>query len=283
MEGNYQYPSKDPMFRLAQEMRIRNFSPKTIQAYLHYNKELLRFASRDAREIDGQDIRDYIDCLFNLGKSSATVNLAINAFKFYYEGVMRRKFFVSKASIKRPKSEKKLSVVLNKSEVVAMINSLDNVKYKLVIQILFGSGLRISELVNLKINDIDFIRKVITIRQGKGAKDRITIVSGKILGEIEKYLLEYQPLVFLFESHRAGEKLSARSAQKVVTEAARLAGVNPEASAHSLRHSFATHLLENGTDIRYIQELLGHARLATTQIYTKVASNMIRAIKSPLE
>ena len=283
MEGNYQYPSKDPMFRLAQEMRIRNFSPKTIQAYLHYNKELLRFASRDAREIDGQDIRDYIDCLFNLGKSSATVNLAINAFKFYYEGVMRRKFFVSKASIKRPKSEKKLSVVLNKSEVVAMINSLDNVKHKLVIQILFGSGLRISELVNLKINDIDFIRKVITIRQGKGAKDRITIVSGKILGEIEKYLLEYQPLVFLFESHRAGEKLVIRSVQKVVADAVASAGVNPDASAHSLRHSFATHLLESGTDIRYIQELLGHARLETTQIYTKVANNMIRGIRSPLE
>jgi len=283
MEGNYQYPSKDPMFRLAQEMRIRNFSPKTIQAYLHYNKELLRFASRDAREIDGQDIRDYIDCLFNLGKSSATVNLAINAFKFYYEGVMRRKFFVSKASIKRPKSEKKLPVVLSKAEVLKMIDCLDNIKHKLMIQILFGSGLRVSEVVDLKINDINFIRKVITIRQGKGAKDRITIVSDKTLGEIEKYLLEYQPLVFLFESHRAGEKLSVRSAQKVVAEAAKLAGVNPEVSAHSLRHSFATHLLESGTDIRYIQELLGHARLETTQIYTKVANNKIRGIKSPLE
>jgi len=283
MEGNYQYPSKDPMFRLAQEMRIRNFSPKTIQAYLYYNKELSRFASKDVREIDRQDIRDYIDCLFNLGKSSSTVNLAINAFKFYYEGVLHRKFFMPKTGIRRPKSEKKLPVVLNKEEVVAMINSLDNIKHKLVIQILFGSGLRVSEVVDLKINDIDFIRKIITIRQGKGAKDRITIVSDKTLGDIGKYLLEYQPLVFLFESHRAGEKLSARSAQKVVAEAAKLAGVNPEVSAHSLRHSFATHLLESGTDIRYIQELLGHARLETTQIYTKVANNKIRGIKSPLE
>ena len=283
MEGNYQYPSKDPMFRLAQEMRIRNFSPKTIQAYIHYNKELLRFASKDAREINNQDIRDYLDYLFNSGKASSTVNLAINALKFYYEGVMRRKFFVSKASIKRPKSEKKLPVVLSKAEVLKMIDCLDNIKHKLMIQILFGSGLRVSEVVDLKINDINFIRKVITIRQGKGAKDRITIVSDKTLGEIEKYLLEYQPLVFLFESHRAGEKLSVRSAQKVVAEAAKLAGVNPEVSAHSLRHSFATHLLERGTDIRYIQELLGHARLETTQICTKVANNKIREIKSPLE
>ncbi|MBI2459004.1 MAG: tyrosine-type recombinase/integrase [Parcubacteria group bacterium] len=283
MEGNYQYPSKDPMFRLAQEMRIRNFSPKTIQAYLHYNKELLRFASKGVREIERQDIRDYIDCLFNLGKSSSTVNLAINAFKFYYESVLQRKFFVPGAGIKRPKSEKKLPVILSKAEVIKMIDCLDNIKHKLMIQILFGSGLRVSEVVDLKINNIDFIRKIIIIRHGKGAKDRITIVSEQTLNNIEKYLLEYQPLVFLFESHRAGEKLAVRSVQKVVTEAVKSAGVNSNASAHSLRHSFATHLLENGTDIRYIQELLGHSRLETTQIYTKVANNMIKEIKSPLE
>lgn len=283
MEGNYQYPSKDPMFRLAQEMRIRNFSPKTIQAYLYYNKELLRFASKDVKEMERQDIRDYIDYLFNSGKSSSTVNLAINAFKFYYEGVLRRKFFVPGTGIGRPKSEKRLPVVLSKQEIVKMIDCLDNIKHKLIIQILFGSGLRISEVVDLKINDIDFFRKIITVRQGKGAKDRITIVSEQTLKNIEKYLLEYQPLTYVFESHEAGEKLSVRTAQKVVEEAIKLAGANPAASAHSLRHSFATHLLEGGTDIRYIQELLGHARLETTQIYTKVANNKLRDIKSPLE
>ncbi len=282
MEGNYQYPSKDPMFRLAQEMRIRNFSPKTIKAYLHYNKELLRFASKDVREIEKQDIRDYIDFLFSLGKSSSTVNLALNAFKFYYEGILRRKFFMSGAGIKRPKAEKKLPVVLNREEVIKMIDCQDNFKHKLMIQILFGSGLRVSEVVDLKINDIDFIRKIITIRHGKGAKDRITVVSEQTLNNIEKYLDQYQPLAYLFESYRAGEKLAARSVQKVVAEAVGLAGVNPAASAHSLRHSFATHLLESGTDIRYIQELLGHARLATTQIYTKVANHKIREIISPL-
>ncbi|MDD4271724.1 MAG: tyrosine-type recombinase/integrase [Patescibacteria group bacterium] len=270
------------MFRLAQEMRIRNFSPKTIQAYLYYNKELLRFASKDVRDINRDDLRDYIDCLFTLGKSSSTVNLAINAFKFYYEGVLPRKFFVPKSGIRRPKSEKRLPVVLSKAEAIKMIDCLENIKHKLMIRILFGSGLRVSEVVDLKINDIDFIRKIIIVRQGKGAKDRITIISEQTLGDIEKYLLEYQPLVFLFESHNAGEKLAVRSVQKVVGEAVNLAGVNPGASAHSLRHGFATHLLENGTDIRYIQELLGHARLETTQIYTKVANNMIRGIKSPL-
>lgn len=271
------------MFRLAQEMRIRNFSPNTIQVYLYYNKEFLRFASKDVREIKKQDIRDYVDCLFNLGKSSSTVNLAINAFKFYYEVIMQRKFFVPKIGIQRPKAEKKLPVVLSKAEAIMMINSLDNIKHKLMIQILFGSGLRVSELVDLKINDINFFRKIITVRQGKGAKDRITIVSEQTLNNIEKYLAEYQPLAYLFESYEAGHKLNVRSAQKVVEEAAKRAGVNPDASAHSLRHSFATYLLESGTNIRYIQELLGHARLETTQIYTKVASNKIREIRSPLE
>jgi site-specific recombinase XerD len=274
--------SRDPMFYLEQEMRIRNFSPKTIQAYLYYNKELLYFANKNTKEIEKQDIRDYIDCLFNLGKSSSTVNLAINAIKFYYEGTLQRRFFAPKVGVRRPKAEKKLPVVLSKEEIIMMINSLDNAKHKLIIQILFGSGLRISELIDLKINDIDFFRKIITIRHGKGAKDRITIISEQTLDNIEKYLSEYQPLTYLFESYEAGHKLNARSAQKVVEEAVKLAGVNSEASAHSLRHSFATHLLESGTDIRYIQELLGHARLETTQIYTKVANNMLRNIKSPL-
>ena len=139
-----------------------------------------------------------------------------------------------------------------------------------------------SELIDLKINDIDFFRKIITVRLGKGAKDRITIVSEQTLNNIEKYLSEYQPLVYLFESYEAGRKLNVRSAQKVVEEAAKLAGVNSEVSAHSLRHSFATHLLESGTDIRYIQELLGHARLETTQVYTKVANNKLVNIRSPL-
>jgi integrase/recombinase XerD len=274
--------TRDPIFNLSQEMRIRNFSSKTIQAYLYYNKEILRFANKSPIEINSEDLRDYIDCMFNLCKSSSTVNLAINAFKFYYEVILRRKFFFPHSGIRRPKSEKKLPVVLSKIEVIKMIDSLNNIKHKLILQILFGSGLRVSELVNLKINDIDFFRRIITIRQGKGAKDRITIVSDQTLRNIEKYLLEYQPLVYLFESHEAGEKINVRTAQKVVEISAKQVGVNPDVSAHSLRHSFATHLLENGTDIRYIQELLGHRRLETTQIYTKVCNNALTNIQSPM-
>jgi len=274
---------RDPLFRLKQEMKIRNFSQKTIISYLYYNREFLRFASEKSPiEINRQDIRDYIDFMFSQRKSQATVNVAINALKFYYGAILGRNFFNDKYGVKRPKRAKNLPVILAKEEIVRMINALGNLKHKLMLQILYGSGLRVSEVVNLKINDIDFFRRIITVRLGKGAKDRVTVVSAATLGNIDKYLLEYKPLVYLFE-RETGEKLTARAVQKVVYNAARAAGIGKNPSAHSLRHSFATHLLENGTDIRYIQALLGHARLETTQIYTKVAANNLRAIKSPLD
>lgn len=276
--------SRDPMYFLEQEMRIRNFSPKTIHTYLHYNKELLRFASHKLpKEINKQDIKDYLDFLFNSGKSASTVNLIINALKFYYEQVLQRKFFIPNVGIKRPKKDKKLPIVLSKQEIVKMIKATDNLKHKLIIQILYGSGLRISEIVNLQINDIDFNRNVITIKSGKGRKDRITILSKQILENVNKYLQQWHPLVYLFESYEAGKKINIRSAQKVVEDAIKRAGVNKAASAHSLRHSFATHLLENNVNLRYIQSMLGHVRLETTQIYTKVANNKLREISSPLD
>ena len=284
MNGNYQYPSKDPMFKLEQEMRIRNFSPKTIHTYLHYNKELLRFASyKSPKEITKQDIKDYLDFLFSNGKSSSTVNLVINALKFYYEQILRRKFFIPSIGIRRPKKDKKLPIILSKQEIVKMIEATDNLKHKLIIQILYGSGLRISEVVNLQINDIDFNRRIIIIKSGKGKKDRITILSKQILENINNYLRQYHPMAYLFESYEPGKKINIRSAQKVVINAMKKANIGKEATAHSLRHSFTTHLLEAGTDIRYIQELLGHARLETTQIYTKVANNKLREINSPLD
>jgi len=266
-----------------QEMRIRNFSPKTIESYVYYNKELLRFASKFADEISKQDIKDFLDFLISSGKSISTVNLAINAFKFYYQTILNRKFFDFRAGIVRPKSPKKLPVVLSKEEVSAMISVVGNLKHQIMIEIMYGSGLRVGELVNLRINDIDFNRCLIYIKGGKGNKDRNTIGSVKVFAEIEQYLLEYQPLIFLFEGYEAGQKINVRSAQAVVARAAERADINKEVSAHTLRHSFATHLLEAGTDIRYIQELLGHAKLQTTQIYTHVASNDLESIKSPLD
>jgi len=275
--------SRNPDFILEQEMRLRNFSQKTIKAYLYYNRELLRFASgKSSKEIIKQDIKDYLDFLINRQKSTSTINLAINALKFYYSGILGRSFFDFKLGIKRPKKEKKLPIVLSKQEILSMIEVVDNIKHKLVIELLYGSGLRVSELVNLRINDIDFNRKIVNVRAGKGNKDRITIIPAKVLEKLSDYLLEYKPLEFIFESYEPGQKLSVRSAQKIVEETAKKAGIRKNVSAHSLRHSFATHLLEQGTNLRYIQELLGHARLETIQIYTKVAVNKFSEINDLL-
>lgn len=271
--------ARDPMFNLNQEMRLRNFSRKTAKAYLYYNKELLRFASdKSPKDISRQNIRDYLDFLVSSGKSSSTLNLVINALKFYYEKIIRRSFFSSDLGIKRPKTGKKLPVVLSKEEVARMIKATENLKHKLIIQILYSSGLRVSELISLKINDIDFDRKTVIIKEGKGNKDRITIISAVVLENVNKYIAEYRPLIYLFEGFEAGEKISVRTAQKIIENACQLSGINKDASAHSLRHSFATHLLEQGVNLRYIQALLGHARLETTQIYTKVAVNNFNQI-----
>lgn len=281
-KSNYLYPSKDPMWRLEQEMRLRNFSKRTIRAYLYYNREMLRFANKFSDKISRQDIKDYLDFLISNGKSPSTVNLAINALKFYYEKIMPRKFFDYAFGIKRPKKEKTLPLVLSKQEIIKIIQATDNLKHKLMIQILYSSGLRVSELAGLEINDIDFYRKIINVKSGKGKKDRITIVSKQVLSNTEKYLKEFRPLRYLFEGYTAGQKISGRSIQKAVYEASKRAKIKKNISAHSLRHSFATHLLENNVNLRYIQSLLGHKRLETTQIYTKVAVNKISNIEDLL-
>jgi len=163
-----------------------------------------------------------------------------------------------------------------------MINSTDNLKHKLVIQVLYSTGLRVDELRNLEIDQIDFERKSVFVKAGKGRKDRITIIAQTVLENIGKYLLAYQPLRYLFESFAPERKMSIRSLQKIVTGAALKSGIRKNVSAHTLRHSFATHLLENNVNLRYIQSLLGHARLETTQIYTQVAANNLREIKDLL-
>lgn len=265
------FPSDNPWLKFEQLLKTRNFSQKTIDSYVYYNKEFLRFASKFADDVSRQDIVNYLDYLFSSGRSESTVNLAINSLKHYYNNVLSRNFFEGRLGVKRPKKSQKIPTVLSKQEIARMIEAGDNTKHKLAIQVLYSSGLRVSELRNLQINDIDFDRKTIFVRAGKGKKDRITVISKTVLENIGKYLLEYKPLKYLFENPIDAGKLSVRTFQKIVEGSARKAGIAKPVSAHTLRHSFATHQLENGVNLRYIQSMLGHARLETTQIYTKVA------------
>ncbi|MFA5124439.1 MAG: site-specific tyrosine recombinase/integron integrase [Patescibacteria group bacterium] len=278
METNQHYPSQDPLVKLRQEMKLRNFSHKTIKSYLYYITDFLNKSKKQIRQINSSDIREYLENMSDSGISASTMNCAYSALKMYFEKIMFRKFFVA---IPRAKKEKHLPEVLSRTEILKMLNSLSNPKHHCIVALLYGSGLRVGEVVRIRIKDIDLERMSLRIYQGKGKKDRYTV-----LPESLKSILSAQCKIklstdFLFTNGR-GSHLTEASIQKIVDQSAKKAGINRKISPHTLRHSFATHLLENGTDIRYIQELLGHSNIKTTQIYTHVARSMISNIKSPL-
>jgi len=268
---------------LKQELRILNLSQKTAKAYLYYNQDLLNFCGQDPRMVKESDIRDYVNYLLEKRLvSGATARLAMNALKFYYLRVQKRRFnFLFGGNI--PRQPKRLPVVLSKAEVSVLLGVVKNPKHKLVLALMYSAGLRVSEAVNLKTEDIDLDNKIIWIRQGKGSKDRQSILPDKLIYVLTKLVKNKNVGQYLFPGQKSGSCLTTRSAEKIFSNALKSAKINKRATCHSLRHSFATHLLEAGTDIRYIQELLGHRRLETTQIYTKVSGQKLKEIISPLD
>ena len=263
---------------LGRELRIRNYSRKTMKSYLYYNRQLLNFFQKEPREITVENIKEYLDFLV-LEKSSSTVALALSAIKFYYKEIWHRAFFID---FKFPKKAKSLPVVLSKNEVQKIIENITNPKHNCIISLLYGTGMRVSEIVRLRMNQIDFDRDVIHIHRAKGLKDRILVLPQTIKNVLlaQRSMKRFDD--FLFTNGRGG-RLTEGSIQKIVRQAGQNAEIAKDISPHVLRHSFATHLLESGTDIRYIQSLLGHARLETTQIYTRVAANKLEEIVSPLD
>ncbi|OGH71826.1 MAG: hypothetical protein A3G00_01085 [Candidatus Magasanikbacteria bacterium RIFCSPLOWO2_12_FULL_43_12] len=279
MEQSQYYPSQDPIVKLQQEMKLRRLSQKTVKSYCHYITDCLRWSNQNARDITTNHIRGYLEQLADNGVSSSTLNTAYSALKFYFGNILRRKFFLS---IPRAKKDKKLPNVLSKNEVHKMIELTVKPKHNCILCLLYGSGLRVGELVHLRAQDIDLERGVLIVRNGKGSKDRYVCLPEKLRPVLETQKRIKQPEDFLFTNGRGGG-LTERTAQEVVKEAAERAEIKKNVSPHTLRHSFATHLLEAGTDIRYIQELLGHAKLQTTQIYTHVATSNLAGIASPLD
>ena len=263
---------------LTRELRMRNYSQKTIKSYIHYNAEMLHYCGKDPREINANDIKDYLDYLAR-ENSSSTVSVAYNALRFYYKEIWRRSLF---ANIGRPRQAKYLPVVLSKEEAAKMILMTKNPKHNCVISLLYGCGLRVSELTHTKMSDVDSGRMLLRVCQGKGKKDRMTLLPKSLKIVLENQRKLKQPGDYLFTNGRGG-RLTEATIQKIVAQAASRANIAKKVTPHTLRHSFATHLLENGTDIRYIQELLGHAKLQTTQIYTHVADNSFKNIVSPLD
>ena len=288
-------PYDIPNFRLCPEEYIEKlhelrYSKQTIKTYTSLFEEFINYFNKfDISNIDESKIKSFMRYLVTERKVSVSYqNQAINAVKFYYERILggQRKVYY----IDRPRRERTLPTVLSEEEVIQILNAVENVKHKAILMTIYSAGLRISEAINLKIKDIDLTRMQIRVEQGKGKKDRYTLLSVKALEILRKYFSEYKPKIWLFEGQK-GEEYAARSIQNILKMAVSKTGIKKHITVHTLRHSFATHLLENGTDLRYIQSLLGHKSSKTTEVYTHITTKgfdqiyaeQSRSIKSPLD
>ena len=264
-----------------QKLELKKYANNTVKTYVSCFEDYINYYNNsDVDSLNENDVRNYLEYLIKMNRSDSYINQAINSIKFYYETVlgMPNRFY----AIERPRKKRKLPVVLSKKEILRIIESTNNLKHRCIISLLYSGGLRRSELLNLELTDIESDRMLIRIRDSKGNKDRYTLLSENVLIELRKYYKEYKPKKYLFEGQNGG-KYSANSVGKVVSNAGKQAGIKLPVSSHILRHSFATHILESGVDIRYIQLLLGHNSTKTTEIYTHVAKNSFNFIKNPLD
>ncbi|MGL2964130.1 site-specific tyrosine recombinase/integron integrase [Flavobacterium sp. RSB2_4_14] len=268
--------------KFKQWLRSRRYSESTIVTYSEALKSFFVFYNSKAiAEITNEDVIIYNnEYILKNGLSSSYQNQIVNAIKLYFKTCRDTKIEVDK--IHRPKREKVLPNVLSKEEVFKIIDVTENLKHKTLLALIYSSGLRISEALAMKPQDIDSIRMLIHIKNAKGNKDRYTLLSEKVLVMMREYYSVYKPKEYLFEGQYGGQ-YSSRSAQVVLQEAAQKAGIVKHISLHTLRHSFATHLLESGTDLRFIQDLLGHSSPKTTMIYTHVSSTSLKKIKNPFD
>ena len=264
------------MQKLALELKIRNFSHKTVRIYEFHIRRFLSSINKPVLDVSDQDIKEYVASLLDR-EDPATVSLALSAIKFLYLAVYNREVVIP-----YPRKAKRLPDVLTVDEVRGLLSVEDNVRHRLLLELLYGCGLRVSEAIGLKREQINFDEGLLTVREGKGRKDRHVTLPVSIRSKLKAYLdarCDDSPYVF---NTRSGH-LRVKSAQNIVSEAASLAGIKKSVSPHTLRHSYATHLLEAGTDIRIIQRLLGHSDIKTTQIYTQISTQLIKNVKSPLD
>lgn len=268
---------------LTDELRLRNYSPKTIKAYRSSIRTFVRYvAPRHPRALSDADLRQYLLYLIEQRKvEAATVNQVINALRFLYEELYKRPIQVGE--LPRPKRERKLPVTLSAEEILLLFDRIQNLKHKTILMLIYSAGLRVGEAVRVKIADIDGHRRLIHLKGGKGKKDRYTVLGDSMLKQLRVYYQQYQPREYLFEGGNGRDHIAERSVQNVFQRAVRAAAIRKPVSVHSLRHAFATHLLEAGTDLRSIQELLGHSNIKTTEIYTHVSKRRLEKIISPLD
>lgn len=255
------------------ELEIRNFSRKTISTYVYCLKKFLDFAKE--KELNDGTVKEYLQKLIK-EQNPSSVSVALSAIELFYKTILKKE-----VNIPHPKRNKPLPEVLTIKEVRQLIHATNNPKHKLIIKLLYGCGLRVSELTNLKKQDFDFEEETIFIRLAKGRKDRIV----RIPKSMKEELLAFEKLnqnEYFFPSNRH-KKISTATIQKIVEKSTTKAGIKKHVRPHTLRHSHATHLLEQGTDLRIIQKLLGHSDIKTTQIYTHISQQTIKKVKSPID
>ncbi len=275
-----------PEYRLCPEeyllkLELKRYANNTVRTYVSFFEMFINhYKEKELNTIDESDIRAFLQFLNRRKVSNSYLNQAVNAIKFYYEVVlgMPNRFY----DIERPRKESKLPTVISKEEILSIIENTNNNKHRCIIKLLYGSGLRRSELLNLKLVDVDSKRMLVRVKGSKGNKDRHSLLSMTALEDLRNYFKEWKPKIYLFEGQKGG-KYSAESVLKIVKSAALKANISQPVTPHVLRHSFATHLLESGVDLRQIQVLLGHGSSKTTEIYTHVAINTFKNIKNPLD
>lgn len=265
---------KEALQKLETELKLKGFSSLTLRNYSFFISKFLDFSKKKVEELNEDDAKLYLASLFDT-KSKATISLAASSINFFFKILGK-----SIQKIDLPKKDKSLPEVLTMDEVKKVIESSETLKSKLMMSMLYSSGLRVSELVNLKKSDLSLVDKMGWVRKGKGSKDRIFSISEGLCGDLKLYFDKHPENIYLFSKEKP---LTTRNLQKIIQKIARKAGIQKKVTPHTMRHSFATHLLESGTDIRVIQVLLGHSNLNTTQLYAHVSSEMIKNIKNPLD
>ena len=270
---------KEFLNKIEIELKISKSSEHTIKSYLRANRELIDFIEKNPEEINQDDVKKFLAETISQ-KASSSIILFLSAIRYSFSNIFQRD---PTLGIKRPKKERKIPSVLTKDEVRKLFSVIENKKSKLMISMIYACGFRVSELVNLKVNDFDLEEDIGHVRQGKGKKDRIFNIPGNLKKIIEKQIKNQikKNETYLFSGSKG--PLSPRNLQKIIKKAVDKTEIKKSVSPHTLRHSFATHLLENNVDIRKIQELLGHADLSTTQIYTHISREELKKIKSPIE
>lgn len=261
------------LLKLKRELEIRNSSRRTVSGYIYSVERFLEYAEN--KGLNEDSVKDYVQKNLQ-NKNPSSVRRDLFAIKFFFENVLKQKI-----KIPNPKKNHTLPEILTIKEVKKLIESTSNIKHKIIIKLLYGCGLRVSEIVNLKKNDLDLKEGLIHIRLAKGKKDRFVKIPSSMEEQLESYIKNLEEEI-LFPSNRGG-KLTKDTIQKIVQNSAKKAGIKKRVYPHLLRHSFATHLLEQGTDLRIIQKLLGHSDLKTTQIYTQISQASIKNVKSPLD